>query len=385
MPTSTNAGSGHSDGRMRRTPGLLSGSCSVRAAAAAFMASTACDRTAATPAGVDEAQLGHLRRDPLQRVAGPPRGLLLLGPVAERGPGERAVLVEEAVDERLDDDRPLAGAQRRQGTLHRQVHGERVHAVDPPGRDAEAERPRRQARLPGGFLDGGGDGVAVVLDEEAQRQLPRGREVEAFQHRADVGRAVAEVRDRDVGRAGMPLRPGVARRHRHAAADDRVGAQRPGLEPLQVHRAAAPGAVALGEPEDLRQRALQHLRHLLCHEGAQVEHALRHVGERLGEELVVAAVRAVDRVGRAQRDDRADRAALLADAGVRGAVHEAFAGQLEDRFLEGADEVQLAQHGGEQRGIGGLPVGRRGGQLVPFRARLKALHAWHGTRLSRSR
>ena len=66
MPTSTNAGSGHSDGLMRRTPfpggdggreppvrgpwGPASGSCSVRAAAAAFIASTAWARTAATPA-----------------------------------------------------------------------------------------------------------------------------------------------------------------------------------------------------------------------------------------------------------------------------------------------------------------------------------------------
>ena len=60
---------------------------------------------------VDEAELGHLGRDAVQRVAGPPLRLFLLGAVAEGAAGERAVLVEEAVDERLDRDRALARPQ----------------------------------------------------------------------------------------------------------------------------------------------------------------------------------------------------------------------------------------------------------------------------------
>ena len=68
MPTSTNAIS-HSDGLMRRTPDSLLGPALSRAAAAAFIASTACDRTAATPPESMRPRLGHLRRDPLQRVA----------------------------------------------------------------------------------------------------------------------------------------------------------------------------------------------------------------------------------------------------------------------------------------------------------------------------
>ena len=202
-------------------------------------------------------------------------------------------------------------------------------------------------------------------------------QVQALQHRADVGRAVAEVGDREVVGAGVLLRPGVARRHRHAAADDGVGAERPGLEPLQVHGAAAPAAEALGEPEDLGQRALQHGLDLRRHEVRRVEHALGHVRDGLGQELVVAAMRAVDGVRRAQRDDRADRAALLADAGVRRAVHEALAGQLEDRLLEGPDEVQLPEHGREQPGVGRLPVRRRRAQLDPLRGGVKALLTWH--------
>ncbi len=52
MPTLTNAGSGHSSGRMRRWPGLApgAGSGSTSAAAASRIASTAWARTAATPA-----------------------------------------------------------------------------------------------------------------------------------------------------------------------------------------------------------------------------------------------------------------------------------------------------------------------------------------------
>jgi len=176
----------------------------------------------------------------------------------------------------------------------------------------------------------------------------------------------------------VPLRPGVPGRHRHAAADDRVGAERPGLQPLQMHGASTPGAVPLGEAEDLGQGASQHLAHLRGGELAEVERPLGHVGERLGQELVMAAVRAVDRVGRPQRDDRADRAPLLSDGGVRGPVHQALAGQLEDGLLEGADEVELAEHGGEQRGVGRLPVRRRAGQAGPLGARREALDAWHG-------
>ena len=109
----------------------------------------------------------------------------------------------------------------------------------------------------------------------------------------------------------------------------------------------------------------------------EVKRALGHVGEGLGQELVVPAMRAVDGVGRAQPDDRADRAALLADAGVRRTVHEARPGQVEDRLLERADEVQLPEHRRQQRGVGGLPVRRRRAQFVPLGSGRDALDAWH--------
>ena len=291
--------------------------------------------------------------------------------------------MEEPVDQRLDDDRTAPGSQALGRPLHHQVHRERIHAVDLPGGDAEAEGAGGQPGLAGRFGHRRRDRVAVVLDEEAERQLPGRGQVHRLQDGADVDRAVAEVGDGQVGvgrraaAGAVPLRPGVARGHRHAAADDRVGSEGAGLQPLQVHGAAAPGAVALGEPEDLRQGALQHLRHLGRHQAGQVEVALGDVGERLGQELMVAPVRAVDRVGRPERDDRADRAALLADGGVRGAVHQSLARQLEDGLLERPDQVELAEHGGQQRGVGRLPVRGRARQCGPVGAGRQALDARH--------
>ena len=202
--------------------------------------------------------------------------------------------------------------------------------------------------------------VVVVLDEEADRQLPRRREVEGLQRGSDVDRAVAEVGDRDGVGARMPVCPGVARGQRHTAADDRVGADRAGLVPLQVHRAAAAAAEPAGQPADLGQRAQQHGADVVGQIVARVDALGCDVVERLGQELVVPAVGSVDRIRTRQRQHRADRAGLLPDAGVRRAVDEALACQLEHVLLEGADQRQVAEHVGQQLGGRGVPVlGRR--------------------------
>jgi len=204
------------------------------------------------------------------------------------------------------------------------------------------------------------------------------REVHRLEHRADLRGAVAEVVDGEVGGARALLRPGVARRHGGAAADDRVRAERAGLEPLQVHRAAAAAAVALREAEDLGERLLQHRLDVGGHERVELQPALGDVRERLGEELVVPAVRAVDGVARAQRHDRSDRAALLPDGRVGGAVHEALAGEVEHALLECADEVQLAEHRGQERRIGLLPVGCGRGELDPLGGGVQTSALGHG-------
>src|SRR5690606_14984633 len=117
---------------------------------------------------------------------------------------------------------------------------------------------------------------------------------------------------------------------RHAAADDGVRADRAGLVPLQVHRAAPAVAEAAVQAADLGQRTQQHGAHLVGELTRRVDPLRLHVREYLGEELVVAAVRAVDRVLTGQGQDRADRPALLADAGVRRAVDQAGGGELKD-------------------------------------------------------
>ena len=119
-------------------------------------------------------------------------------------------------------------------------------------------RPRADRRGSGGGLfHRGRHGVAVVLDEEAQRRLPRGGQVHRFQHGPDVHRAVAEVGHRHAVGAGVLVRPAGAGGQRHAAAHDGVGAERARFQPAQVHAAPTAAAIALGQAHDLGQRLLQ--------------------------------------------------------------------------------------------------------------------------------
>jgi len=163
--------------------------------------------------------------------------------------------MEVAVDLRLDEGGTVARAHVRERFLHRQVHGERVHPVDSPARNAESRTTRRQSRLAGGLGDARRHGVPVVLDEEAQRQLPGRGQVERLQRRADVGRAVAEVGDCDSVCAGMAVRPGRTGSQRDATTDDGVRADGAGLFPLQVHRSTAAVAEAALQPADLGEAA----------------------------------------------------------------------------------------------------------------------------------
>src|SRR5690606_30995687 len=97
----------------------------------------------------DVAQLLHLARNAAEGVARPPLSLLLLAAIAEGTAGVGTVLVEEAVDLRLDHRRALSRAHDLLRLLSREVDGERIHAVDAPGGDAEAEGACRESRLRG--------------------------------------------------------------------------------------------------------------------------------------------------------------------------------------------------------------------------------------------
>ncbi|MCY1367565.1 hypothetical protein D9M69_545080 [compost metagenome] len=163
----------------------------------------------------------------------------------------------------------------------------------------------------------------------------------------------------------MFVRPGRAGRQRHAAADDGVGAEHAGVLPAQVHGAAAALAEALGEAEDLGQRALQEALDRAAQRCLGVDPGGIEVAEGLGEELMVPTVGAVDLVGGDQRYDGAGRAAFLADAGVRRAVDQALGGQLQHAFFEGADQVHVREQGAEHRRVGVFPVLFGGAQLHP--------------------
>ncbi len=317
-------------------------------------------------------------RDLVDRVTLSPLGLLLLGAVAECAAGEGPVLVEVAIDVRLDDGgtfpRPHVG----EGLLHRQVDGQRVHAIDLPTRHAEARSASGQPGLGGDLAHVRRHGVLVVLDEEADRQVPGAGQVEGLERRADVRGPVPEVGDRHVVGPGVTVRPCRAGRERHAAADDGVRADRAGLEPLQVHRAAPTVGEPPVQPADLGQCPQQRGPDLVGDGLRRVDPLGREVRQDLGEELVVSSMGAVDRVATGQSDHRSDRAPLLADAGVRGTVDEPGGSQVQDVLLEASDQHQLAQHRREQCGICRVPVRVGGLHLDPGSGRCKGLVLGHG-------
>ncbi|MNI71626.1 hypothetical protein D3C73_1275080 [compost metagenome] len=88
-------------------------------------------------------------------------------------------------------------------------------------------------------------------------------------------------------------------------------------------------------------------------------------------------MRAVDLVAGAQGQHGADRAAFLAHGRVRGAVHQAFGGQVQHGLFKGAYPVQLGQHGAEQGRVRLLPVAGVNRQLPPGRLGLKRLVGGH--------
>ena len=99
---------------------------------------------------------------------------------------------------RLDERRPVARAGPVQRLRGHRVHGEHVVAVDPDAGQAEAGRAavERCARL---ALDRLGDGPLVVLAEEDDRRVVRGREDQALVDVALAGGPVAEeAHDRGV-------------------------------------------------------------------------------------------------------------------------------------------------------------------------------------------
>ena len=219
----------------------------------------------------------------------------------------------------------------------------------------------------------------VVVDEEQDRQIVQRGEIEGFGHRTLMDRAIAEKGDDHVAVARALARPCDSGGDGDAAADDRVRADDPRLAPAQMHRAAAAAAPALFQTHDLRQRALENVLHRRRQIVAPRIEAFRlDVVERLGEKMVVGAVRAVDLIVRAQRADAGDGGALLADRRMGGPVHEVLVDEREHVFLEGADQVQVVQRAHQPGPISIPPVGCGRPHLPPRRLGMQGVHVGHG-------
>ena len=164
-------------------------------------------------------------------------------------------------------------------------------------------------------------GPVVVLADEDGRHLPELGEVQRLVECSDIRRPVAEERDPDARLAAQLEGERRTRDRRQAAADDRVRAQVPALDVVEVHRAAVAVRAAF----------------LLA---VQLGHHLVRV-RALGERVAVRAMRRSDHVAVLERAADADGAGLLADRDVEEAGQVAGAEALLDLLLEAADEEHL--------------------------------------------
>ena len=273
------------------------------------------------------------RARPRDRVADAPLLDLLVGAVAELHRPLGGVVAEEAVGPALEERRAPARAGARDRARGRLEHRVDVHAVDPLGRHA----------VGGGAVDerAGGrallrqrDGVAVVLADEDERQLPERGEVHRLVQHALVGAAVAEERHGDPAgavdaRSSTPRRPRTARPRRRCRSRRRCRAQRSAMC-IEPPRAAV-------EPVD----AAEQLRHHPPHVRA------------LGDQVAVPAMGRRDHVVGTQRraDTRRDR--LLPDVLVRHAGDLVRVHELDHPLLEAADQehraVELGAHPNQKR------------------------------------
>lgn len=111
-----------------------------------------------------------------------------------------------------------------------------------------------------------------------------------------------------------------------------------------MHGTAAPVAIAVPETEDFAQRPLNRRLHGLGQRAAQgVETFRANVIQGFGQELMMRAVGAVDLVVLAQPGHATDRRPFLPDRRVGRSVHQCLARQLQDKLLEGADEIEVME------------------------------------------
>ena len=139
--------------------------------------------------------------------------------------------------------------------LRRRLHRQHVHAIDLHAGNAPGRAVLRQVLRRGGALHRGAHAVFVVLDDVDHRQLHQRRQVEAFEHLALVGRAFAEIGQRDPVVAAIPVAEAQPGADADLRADDAVSAEEVLLLAEHVHRPALAVRVAGGAPGQLRHHA----------------------------------------------------------------------------------------------------------------------------------
>ena len=207
-----------------------------------------------------------------------------------------------------------------------------------------------------GALDARAHRVLVVLDDVDDRQLPELRHVEALVDLALVGRAVAEIGERDVAVLAILVGEGEPGAERHLRADDAVAAVELLLLGEHVHGAALAARIAAAAAGQLRHDALR------VHAGRQ------HVA--------VVAIAGDDLVAVLHRHLQADDDRFLADIEMAEAADQAHAVELPGLLLEAADQQHLAigaellllGERGDRRRLR-LAAGARSAQVLPARPR----------------
>ena len=166
--------------------------------------------------------------------------------------------------------------------------------------------------------------VEVVLADEDRRRTLHGGEVQRLVKAAMIGGAVAEEGDADVV---APLLAGAhadADGMADAGGDDAVGAEQADRAVVEMHRAAAAAADAVGLAE-------------------QLGHHTSGIGA-LGQRVAVTAMRGGHPVGRPQMRADADAGRLLADIEMQKAGRLALAaGDLGDAFEAAQQHHPLEQ------------------------------------------
>src|SRR5262245_61995747 len=245
---------------------------------------------------------------------------LLAGAVLRR---VRHRMAAVAIGLHLQNKWAVAGAAPGDRFIAGSLHRADVHAVGLLARDVEGSAALGEVGLRGRPRYRRAHGVAVVLDDIDDGQLPQLRHVEAFIDLALVGGAVAEIGQSNIVIAAIAVGEGEPRTERDLRADDAVAAVKLLLPAEHVHGAALALGIAAAAAGQFGHHAVG--------------------GHAAGEHVPVVAVSGYDLIAGLERHLHADDDRLLADIEVAEAADRAHAVKLAGLFLKAPDQQHVAQ------------------------------------------